>query len=64
MSNPTDNFKNQIYEYIDSAFKRGLITEKDKDFLLVDCPTCPVFYSLPKVHKSTVNPPLCLIVSY
>lgn len=57
-SNPTDEFKNQIDEYIESAFTRGCITEKEKNFLLVECPKCPVFCGLPKVLKSTTNPPL------
>lgn len=63
MSNPADNFKNQITEYIDAALKRGWITKKEKDFLLLKYPLCPVFYGLPKVLKSTINPTLRPIVA-
>lgn len=47
----TDNF-------IDSAFKRGWITEREKEFLCIKHPICQAFYVLPKIHKSLQNTPL------
>lgn len=57
-SNPTETFKCQIHEHILLAHERNWITQKERDFLLVEHPVCPVFYGLPKVHKCAINPPL------
>lgn len=62
-SNPTEEFKSQIGDYIRSAHHRGWITEKERDFMLVEHPICPVFYGLPKIHKSVTDPPLRPIVA-
>ncbi len=42
-SDPTDTIKNEIDDFIDTAF-RGSITEQEKDFLITKSPICPVFY--------------------
>lgn len=62
-SNPTEQIKTEIDSYIESAFTKEWITEKEKLFLITKHPICPVFYGLPKIHKSVEDPPLRPIVS-
>lgn len=62
-TNPMDQYKDAIEQLVSTAHSRGWITDKEKDFLIVKYPICPVFYGLPKIHKSLENPPLRPIVS-
>ncbi len=61
--NPLSDYKSEIDLVIKQSLTRGWITEKESEFLSVKHPICPVFYGLPKIHKSLQNPPLRPIVS-
>ena len=62
-SDPTVKLKSEIDTFIDSSLQKGWITEQEKYFLTTKHPICPAFYGLPKIHKTTVDPPLRPIVS-
>lgn len=61
--NPLEQYKQTIDQLVTTAHSRGWITERERDFLTVKHPICPVFYGLPKIHKGLDNPPLRPIVS-
>lgn len=61
--NPLEPYKTEIDQVLEKALQRGWITVKEKYFLTVKHPICPVFYGLPKIHKSLIDPPLRPIVS-
>uniref|UniRef100_A0A673IKZ9 Uncharacterized protein n=1 Tax=Sinocyclocheilus rhinocerous TaxID=307959 RepID=A0A673IKZ9_9TELE len=56
-SDPTTQFQSEIEKFIQEAHFHQLISDKELRYLLNRSPTRPVFYILPKVHTSLVNPP-------
>ncbi|XP_068115012.1 guanylate cyclase 2G-like [Hyperolius riggenbachi] len=52
-----------LFDLIDDAIGRGVITAEVGSTLKVENPTTPTFYALPKVHKNLVRPPGRPIVS-
>lgn len=60
---PTRRFKKEIDIFLTKAHSESLLTKSEKDYLTNDYPTKPVFYILPKVHKSLTNVPGRPIVS-
>lgn len=54
---PTQRFKNIIFETIDELFEKGDISRKEHDFLRIEHPVIPTFYTLPKIHKNLDQPP-------
>ncbi|XP_029469168.1 uncharacterized protein LOC115097463 [Rhinatrema bivittatum] len=55
--NPTSALVVQISEVITEALSVGWVTVKEAAFLINRNPQIPVFYILPKIHKSLVSPP-------
>uniref|UniRef100_A0A8C2DIT0 Uncharacterized protein n=1 Tax=Cyprinus carpio TaxID=7962 RepID=A0A8C2DIT0_CYPCA len=53
--NPLKQHEVEIDQLLEKALHRGWITVKH--------PVCPMFYGLPKIHKSLIDPPLRPIVS-
>lgn len=56
-SDPTQLFKESVYNTLDHFFQVGEITKKELDFLKIEHPIIPTFYTLPKVHKSLKKKP-------
>lgn len=54
---PTNNFKKEIYDSLQTFLLRGDVTNKEFEFLKVDYPITPVIYILPKIHKNLAKPP-------
>lgn len=62
-SDPTDRIKRHITDIVKVGTDNGWINEETSQFLLMKKPTIPVMYTLPKIHKSLINPPGRPIVS-
>lgn len=58
-----DNFTSEYHKLIFSAYQQGIIDCNTWKFLNVKEPKTPMFYALPKLHKSLNNPPGRPIVS-
>uniref|UniRef100_A0A8C5WH29 Reverse transcriptase domain-containing protein n=1 Tax=Leptobrachium leishanense TaxID=445787 RepID=A0A8C5WH29_9ANUR len=55
--NPTDKYLQELDKLLQKGVTDGHITEELKKSLLPLRPTTPTLYSLPKVHKSLIDPP-------
>ncbi|XP_068120406.1 uncharacterized protein [Hyperolius riggenbachi] len=55
--NPTMTIKRDVDTLLSSALEAGIISKRIHDFLITPFPLTPLFYVLPKIHKSLVNPP-------
>ena len=53
---PTNQFKSLIHDNLSKALNDGEITKTEYEYMKVDCPTTPVIYALPKIHKSMTPP--------
>lgn len=60
---PTDQYKKLLNQLVQEGFRKGLINEKEKDFLIPLALRIPIIYYLPKVHKDPLKPPGRTIVS-
>lgn len=56
-SDPTGTFQKEVRAYLDVAKEKNWISKAQYDFLYCQHPVRPVFYTLPKVHKSLTAPP-------
>ena len=56
-TDPTDSFQREIFTFLDGARNNGLISKSEFNFLYCQHPIRPVFYTLPKCHKSMTDPP-------
>ncbi|KAL2102084.1 hypothetical protein ACEWY4_003845 [Coilia grayii] len=54
---PTRSFQNRIDGILDDLVHTGDLTKKELQFLKVDNPVIPTFYTLPKIHKNLQHPP-------
>lgn len=45
------------------GYRKGVINEKERDFLIPLAPKTPIIYYIPKVHKNPIKPPGRPIVS-
>ncbi|CAH2275915.1 Hypothetical predicted protein, partial [Pelobates cultripes] len=54
---PVLAFQNKIQQLIDMGLQAGYIDSNTAKYLLVIHPIHPVLYTLPKIHKSSHNPP-------
>lgn len=54
---PTRSFQNVIYGTLDDFVHTGDLTKKEMQFLRVENPVIPTFYTVPKIHKCLQNPP-------
>lgn len=54
---PTITFQKKLSSYLQEANIKNWLSDSDCDFLYCKFPICPVFYTLPKIHKSLTNPP-------
>lgn len=54
--NPTKDFQRRIIDITDNALRMHWISKNEHSFLNCKHPVTPVFYMLPKIHKSLVNP--------
>ncbi|CAH2283313.1 Hypothetical predicted protein, partial [Pelobates cultripes] len=54
----------ELYQtFLNKGLEKGILNQKEFEFLNVKFPKIPVFYVLPKVHKNADNPPGRPIVS-
>lgn len=56
-SDPTIALQKEIKVFLENATQNQWITKTEFDFLYCQHPIRPVFYTLPKVHKSLTDPP-------
>lgn len=54
---PKFHLGHTINKLVDEAHTAGIIDKHLKDFLIVEHPTTPVIYMLPKIHKNLNRPP-------
>lgn len=55
-ANPTADFQRKIKDVTDNALKMHWISKDEHCFLNCKHPVIPMFYMLPKIHKSLVSP--------
>lgn len=55
---PTLKFKEEVYLFLKKSMEDGFISQDEFNFLYQEYPVRPVFYTLPKIHKSCVEPVL------
>lgn len=55
-TDPTVDFKKIIVELTTQALEQHWITKEEFNYLNKDHPVTPVFYMLPKIHKSLIKP--------
>ncbi|XP_069498854.1 pancreatic alpha-amylase-like [Ambystoma mexicanum] len=55
--NPTTSLRATIKLVVDKWLTAGLLTDVERQFLIVDGPTMPTAYFLPKIHKPFVKIP-------
>lgn len=55
---PSDIFRNELRNILQTACSQGLLDKKEMDFLLPTTYQIPTFYGLPKIHKG-VHPLKC-----
>ncbi|XP_063781355.1 SCO-spondin-like [Pseudophryne corroboree] len=60
---PTPDFLKDLQHILDDAWADGVISKDEFNFLLVKHPTIPIYYHLPKIHKSLRSPPGRPIIS-
>lgn len=56
-------FHDQYKRRIRSAVSTGIINKELAEFLLLEYPRGPTFYTIYKIHKNAENPPGCPIIS-
>lgn len=56
-SNCIDRFQRQFRDIVITACADGLISGDTIKFILIEFPVVPAFYSIPKIHKRTIDPP-------
>ncbi|XP_073406989.1 uncharacterized protein [Dendrobates tinctorius] len=56
-SDPTSVFKKKLDRLLLSARHNDILSKKEHTFLTTHYPVVPTLYLLPKVHKSTLEPP-------
>lgn len=54
---PTRSHCLEYSDLITTAFQNNVITKKERNFLMPNNPVTPLYYHLPKIHKSLTNPP-------
>ncbi|CAH2300258.1 Hypothetical predicted protein, partial [Pelobates cultripes] len=61
--NPQKMFMEEFLELINDGKFRGILNKREYDFICCKHPRTAVFYHLPKIHKSLINPPGRPIIS-
>lgn len=61
--NPHTSYQLEYSTLILEAHKKGILTNKEKEFLTIKNPRMPLYYHLPKIHKDATNPPGRPIIS-
>ena len=56
MGDPTIKFRQEIDSFLSTALTNSLINQDEYNFMLQKHPLRPIFYTLPKIHKSCVEP--------
>ncbi|XP_075421188.1 uncharacterized protein LOC142462857 [Ascaphus truei] len=54
---PIHEYAREIKLLIDMGFNKRWLLEKEVEFLFMEHPKCPVYYTLPKIHKRMIKPP-------
>jgi hypothetical protein len=55
-NNPLPDFQQELIDYFKQVCKEGYLKESDAEQLIINEPRTPVFYTLPKIHKSLTSP--------
>ncbi len=53
---PTPRFNEEVFSFLKRAFDDGFISQDEFNFLFQKYPVRPVLHTLPKIHKSIVEP--------
>lgn len=53
---PLVRYKKELESIVEVGFRRGILNDKERRFLVPSAPCTPVIYYLPKVHKDPVCP--------
>lgn len=56
-SDPSKQFHEQYMHLITQAYQNKILNKKELKFLDTKSPITPIFYNLPKIHKSVEKPP-------
>ncbi|XP_075053840.1 multidrug and toxin extrusion protein 1-like [Mixophyes fleayi] len=56
-TDPSIRIMEKLQTSVDLNMRKGVISKEIKDYLIVQNPSIPVFYILPKIHKDPVCPP-------
>lgn len=57
-SNPTRNYKNELEKLVNKGIKKGLLNKKESIYLVPITCRIPINkYTVPKIHKDSINPP-------
>lgn len=62
-SDATQSYRDQLKTLVDMDTSSGVLTEKEKRFLVPLSSRIPTLYTLPKIHKDPTNPPARPIVN-
>lgn len=54
---PTDECKSNLHTILGEFKDEGILDDRLHQFLVVECPTIPILYILPKIHKNLERPP-------
>lgn len=54
---PLPLFKKKMISLISKAYDQQILTKQEKYFILIESPSTPFFYFLPKLHKNPLKPP-------
>ncbi|XP_063805763.1 uncharacterized protein LOC134984051 [Pseudophryne corroboree] len=60
---PTPVFLRELHDLLSQAMSNNLISKEEFNFLFCSHPTVPIYYHLPKIHKSCTAPPGRPIIS-
>lgn len=56
-TDPSASYHTDYLGHINEAFHNHILNKKEHKFLTITEPITPIFYYLPKIHKSLINPP-------
>lgn len=55
-SYPTHKFEQELRRLVTKGLHLGVLSKKQAEYIVPDCPHIPIFYSLPNIHKGGFPP--------